>query len=253
MKWNVLAGTIVLSASVCTQSFGLELLDRMLGVGGCCSNGCASAAPACGCDSGSAVDPGCGCDNGCAVDPACGCDSGCAPACGSCATTSCCKGGLLKRLLGNRCKRNCGSCATVTCCDSGCAADPACGCAADPACGCDAGCSAAACCSAPTCCSTKCCREGLLKRLLGNRCKRGCGSCATVTCCDSGCAADPACGCDNGCAAGCSAGCGSSAGAPSHAAGHGNAMPPAPAVDPSAKVPGKLRIMNASARTVVRG
>ena len=39
MKWNVLLGTVVLGLGLCTQSYGFELLDRMLGVNDCgCNN-----------------------------------------------------------------------------------------------------------------------------------------------------------------------------------------------------------------------
>ena len=41
MKWNILVGTLVLSACACTQSYGFELLDRMLGISGCgCESSC---------------------------------------------------------------------------------------------------------------------------------------------------------------------------------------------------------------------
>ncbi len=39
MKWNILLGTVVLGFGLCTQSYGFELLDRMLGVGGGCGCG----------------------------------------------------------------------------------------------------------------------------------------------------------------------------------------------------------------------
>ena len=102
MKRMLFLGALVLSVTVCTQSFGFEILDRMCGKGGksctsCCGeptcgagNGCADA-----CEAGCAADPGCGAGNGCAAGNGCGaepacdagngcCDSGCtsAPACG---------------------------------------------------------------------------------------------------------------------------------------------------------------------------
>ena len=43
MKWNMLLGTMVLGLGLCTQSFGFDLLDRMLGVNG-------GATQKCGCD-----------------------------------------------------------------------------------------------------------------------------------------------------------------------------------------------------------
>ena len=157
MKWKFLVGTLVLSMSISSQSFGFELLDRMLGVSGCCSSGCADAGcaadPSCGCDSG--CDTGCAAPAcGCASDPSCGCDSGCAaaPTCG-CEPVACgCKkscGGLLGKLFA--CKKSCNSCAEPTCgCDSGCATAPDCGCASDPSCGCDSGCAAAPACGCGT-------------------------------------------------------------------------------------------------------
>src|SRR5688572_27419460 len=71
MKWNICIGSLVLALAACTQSFGFDLLDRMLGSSGCgcetscceanrcrvkCAkvrcgngcNGCAKVAPSCG-------------------------------------------------------------------------------------------------------------------------------------------------------------------------------------------------------------
>jgi hypothetical protein len=57
MKWNVLLGTLVLAFGLCAQSYGFDLLDRMLGKGsGCCdpcavqkSDGCKGASQKDGC------------------------------------------------------------------------------------------------------------------------------------------------------------------------------------------------------------
>jgi len=51
MKWNILLGTVVLGFGLCTQSYGFELLDRMLGVGGgdCCQKDHVQDSK-CGCD-----------------------------------------------------------------------------------------------------------------------------------------------------------------------------------------------------------
>ena len=48
MKWSMIVGALVVSASLCTsqQSYGFELLDAMLG-GGCNSCGCEAK---CGCE-----------------------------------------------------------------------------------------------------------------------------------------------------------------------------------------------------------
>ena len=41
MKWNIIIGTLVLGVGLCSQSFGFDLLDRMLGVNGCgCESKC---------------------------------------------------------------------------------------------------------------------------------------------------------------------------------------------------------------------
>lgn len=115
MKWNMLIGSLMLGASLCTPSFGGGLLDRLLGLKGsgcdssCCDSG-AAAAPSCGCEI-NACDPcakkgcgllsklkgpSCGCEiNAC--DP-CGCDSGCGK-----------KKGLLSKLFAKK-----------ACCDTGC-------------------------------------------------------------------------------------------------------------------------------------
>ena len=112
MKWNIVVGSLVLGASLCTPSFGGGLLDRMLGMRGA------------GCDSAC-------CDTGCAAAPSCGCEiSACDPCATACAPAR--HGGLFGRLKGHGC-------------DSGCAAAPTCGCeisacdpcGAAPSCGCE--------------------------------------------------------------------------------------------------------------------
>ncbi|KAA5539869.1 keratin-like protein [Roseiconus nitratireducens] len=81
-------------------------------------------------------------------------------------------------------------------CDTGCAAEPACGCEViEPACGCEVaeptcGCGIVepACGCEPYGCDTGCGhKHGLLAKLFGKH--RGCG-------CDTGCAVEPACGCE---------------------------------------------------------
>ena len=32
MRWNLFAGALIISAGLCSQSYGFELLDRMLGL-----------------------------------------------------------------------------------------------------------------------------------------------------------------------------------------------------------------------------
>ena len=88
MKRMLFLGALVFGVTVCSQSFGFELLDRMLGHKGCtscCEPGCDAGGNGC-------CDPGCGAGNGCA-EPACGAGNGCAePACGAgngCAEPAC--------------------------------------------------------------------------------------------------------------------------------------------------------------------
>ena len=214
MKWNVLSAALVVGVGVCSQSFGFELLDRMLGTG--C--GCApSAAQAC-CEKpcGVAADPGCGC----AVDPGCGCamdaGCGCADACG-------CQSRRRPRLLdslfcGHRCRQNCGCGAGAGC---GCAADAGCGCAADPGCGCAAAATCGCASAGNTCCKRR--HRSLLDSLFCCRSNRG-----------------SSCGCGDGCAAGCAGGCGCG-GAVGGAVEIGETgddapMPPAPMADPAARL-----------------
>ena len=198
MKWNMVFGALVVSVGLCSQSFGFELLDRMLGLNDCGCNTCCTSEPSCGCDKGcepgcaaadasccaAVADPGCGCAAaepacGCAAEPACGCA---APCDSCCATRHCgrskCRGGILSGLHGHLfgcCHKKCckPACNTCNTCNSGCAAEPACGCAAaEPACGCAA---AEPACAAPA----------------------ACGCAAAEPAC--GCAAEPACGCAPAC------------------------------------------------------
>ena len=123
MKWNVILGTLVLGFGLCTQSYGFELLDRMLGVGGCgCDNPCAQKNGCAQKDNGCAQkDPGCtqkgdpkGCaQKGCGIRPLFGrrcCDSkgdpkgGCAQK-GDCCQKGGCGGGLLSRFGGGCCQK----------------------------------------------------------------------------------------------------------------------------------------------------
>ena len=85
MKWNMVFGALVVSVGLCGQSFGFELLDRMLGLNDCgCNSCCNSCEPSCGCDKG--CEPSCcAAEAACAAAPSCGCAAeaacGCAPAC----------------------------------------------------------------------------------------------------------------------------------------------------------------------------
>ncbi len=263
MKWNMIVGALVLGLGLCSNSYGFNLLDSMLGAhgGGCgceASCGCEAVGPGCGCE---AVAPGCGCEapacNSCcskrgglfsrcnksccasACEPACGCEAagpscGCeAAACGSGCCKKRCRRGLLDLFGCNR------GCCKPTCAP---ACEPACGCeaACEPACGCAAACEPA-CCAPKSCCKQRCCRRGLFDGLHGlfdRPCKKCCKSSCRKSC---GCA--PSCGCvaGNGC------------GAVFHGNGNGShadeavPMPPAPMADPSASLPN--RRVNAAAFT----
>lgn len=166
MKLNIAFASLVASVALCSQSYGFDLLDRMLGGSGCgCDVQCCETAVTC-CE----ADPNCGAD---VVDPSCGCQDACDP----CATESCCNKALItinlpkiKLIQIKRCKPAC----ATTCCETepGCAVvDPSCG--ADPSCGCG-----------PAPCS----RKGLLDRIFSRR------HCGKVSCCEATCGAD-ACGC----------------------------------------------------------
>ena len=137
MKRMLFLGALVLGVTVCSQSFGFELLDKMLGHKGCTS--CCEP----GCDAGNGCcEPGCGAGNGCA-EPACGAGNGCCePACDAgagCCEPSCgaakhCRKkhdlfGGLKGLFS--CKKRCKSCCD-SCCEPACGAGNGC---AEPACG----------------------------------------------------------------------------------------------------------------------
>ena len=102
MKIKMMIGTLVLGLGLCSQSFGNNLLDRMLGSNGCgcetncCTTSCckpkcrkpkccepvcapkccvvadptpccAAPAPSCGCD----AAPSCGCENSCCKQKKC--------------------------------------------------------------------------------------------------------------------------------------------------------------------------------------
>ncbi len=205
MKLNILMGSLVLGASLCTPSFGGGLLDRMLGMKG---SGCDSAC----CDTGCSADPSCGCE---VSASACGgCETACAPACKS--------GGLFGCLKKKGCDSGCAAAPSCGCevaspCGSDCGAAPSCGCEMASSCG--GGCEAAPSCgcemSACDPCGSTCKpRRRPLMELIGKMesakrsmfHKKGCDSCG-------GCAEAPSCGCEiascesSGCGAAPSCGC----------------------------------------------
>lgn len=235
MKWNIAIATLVATFTLCSQSYGFDLLDRMLGGSGCgCASSCCEASVSC-CDTG----PACGCD---AVGPSCGCDTGCDTGCDPCAS-SCSKPLITINLpkirpLFKSCNSGCASGCDVSCgCDvvasCGCENTNACGCNTAPSCGCDP------CNSCNSGCRPKL-RLGLLDKIFASR---GCG-CGGG--CEATCGADP-CGCSTGCASwgGSSSDGGEMAPAP-EAEGDSVSLPPTPIVDPSAFVaPGSVyRVSN---------
>jgi len=138
MKRMLFLGALVLGVTVCSQSFGFEILDRMLG---CKKGGTSCTEPSCGAGNGcaDACEPGCGAGNGClggcGAEPGCAAGNGCAePACdagngctdGGCTAAPKCRkkhslfGGL--KGLFDGCKRKHSSCTSASCCG----AEPAC-------------------------------------------------------------------------------------------------------------------------------
>jgi len=271
MKMNILVGSMLLSASLCGQSFGGDLLHRLLGGRGC------GASSSC-CDT-SVSDPSCGaemaapCGSGCGTGPSCGaemaapCGSGCgaAPSCGaeiascdpcSAAPSSCCAprrpilSALKAKLHGLKSKLACKSACAPSCgaeaCDP-CGSAPTCGveiascgsgCGAAPGCGPTCGAEISACdpCGAPSCdsgCGLKIGRRGLLAKIF--KCN---SRCDTFVSCDSGCNSAPASGCSS---------CG---GTPVTAPAAAPMASPAPVVDPHAYMNTKRHVIQASSTRI---
>ena len=110
MKWKLFLGAIVVSMSLCSQSYGAGLLERMLGLkGGCCKSDCCETSC---CE----ADPGCcEADPGCCEEPACCEQDACCDPCNSCCKRRC--GGFLRNLF--KMRRCCGdSCCGDSCCGS---------------------------------------------------------------------------------------------------------------------------------------
>lgn len=220
MKWNIIVSTVVLGFGLCAPSYGFDLLDRMLGAGGC------------GCET-QCCDP-CGPASCCDKGPSC-CDAG--PSC--CQKKSCHRrGGLL------------GGCRSKGCCQKPSCCAPAC----EPSC-CAPVCEPSCCQKVVSCCDPcgdKCGCEPACKP----SCKRPClleriFSCNRKSCCKSSCCDSCTSGC-NGCSVGCTTmGGGKAAPAPAMEGDEMAPMPPAPVVDPSAYLPAKRRVVHAST-TLVR-
>ena len=256
MKLNILVGSMVLSASLCGQSFGGDLLHRLLGGRGC------GASSSC-CDT-SVSDPSCGaemaapCGSGCGAAPSCGPSCGAEIAsCNSCssAPSSCCGprrpllSHLKARLSGLKGKLSCHSGCADACGAPACGAGPSCGaemascgsgCGAAPSCGPSCGAEIAACdpCAAPSCdsgCGRKIGKLGLFAKIF--KCKSGCD---TGSSCDSGCSS---CG---SAPSGCSSCGGTAISAPTSAP----MGAPAPVVDPHAYMNTKRHVIQASSTRI---
>jgi len=240
MKINIVLGSLVLGASLCGQSFGGDLLSRLLGGHGF------GATSSC-CDT-SVADPSCGAEmaSPCGVGPTCGaeiaapCGSGsAAPSCGaeiaSCGAPSCaphrpilahlkCKLGNLKSKLAYK---------------------PACAPSCDPI-GPSCGAEIASPCAAPTCGAEI----------------AACDPCSAAPSCDSGFGGRKHCGllakifsckkksCDEGacdaCATPVAAGCSSCGGTAVSAPMASPMAAPAPVVDPHAYMNTKRHVIQAS-------
>jgi len=203
MKRMLFLGALVLSATVCSQSYGFELLDRMLGHHGCTDSCCEPA-----CDAGAAC-----CEPACDAGAAC-CEPACDAGASSCCEPRCRKKhelfGGLKGLFA-KCKKRHTGCAD-SCCEPACDAGAACcepGCDAGNGC-CEPACDAGAACCEPACdAGSSCCEPrkkhcgpilGFFKAL--HTAKKRHHGCAD-SCCEPGCDAGNGCcepGCDaNGC------------------------------------------------------
>jgi hypothetical protein len=263
MKRMMFLGALVLGVTVCTQSYGFELLDRMLGhhrgcCDSCCEPGCDAGNGCCepGCDAGNGCcEPACGAGNGC-CEPACGAGNGCCePACGA---ASCCGVRKSRDLFGGlkglfeKCRAKhrgcCDSCCDEPDCGAGCC-EPACGAGngcCEPACGAGNGCCEPAC-GAASCCGVRKCRTPIADLLRAIReakkCRRSCcgDSCCGEPDCGAGCC-EPACGAGNGC-------CEPACGADPACNAVMEAAPAAPTPDASAAVKASSKIVAVS-RTV---
>jgi hypothetical protein len=204
MKRMMFLGALVLGVTVCSQSFGFELLDRMLGCKGCTS--CCEPA----CDAGAAC-----CEPACDAGPACcepACDAGvacCEPCCA--ADAGCCGVRKKHHLFGGlkglfeRCKLKHRGCCDNSCCEPACDAGAAC---CEPACDAGAACCEPACDAGVACCEPGCAADagccGVRKKctpirdfLRALHSAKKCGGC--TSCCEPDCSA----GCEPDCSAGC--------------------------------------------------
>jgi hypothetical protein len=215
MKWNILVGSLILGLGICTQGFGFELLDRMIGSCGCESSCCETKC-------GRAHGRGC-CEKKC-CDPAPKC---CAPANGCC-------------------EKKCGArdrgCCEKKCCGNG----NGNGCCEKKCCGRTRGCCEKKCCgngNGNGCCEKKCCGNG-------NGCapKCGCEQKCGKSKCHRGCLLDRIFACNKCCHSHNRCGCESACGGEIEMNGGDDMgpMPPAPVVDPSAFLPSPRTVVSAN-------
>jgi hypothetical protein len=175
MKWNTIFGAMVLALGLSTQSFGFDMLDRMLGANGCgCDTTCCSTpAPACA----APALPTCGAEPLCSAEPTCQ-----AEPVGACCKKKCCGLNLRGILSHRRC------CKPVHCSAPACA-EPNCAAPVAPTCGAEPSCAA----EAPACCNNGCRKPCFLHRLFS--CKHKCCKPVCSTACNAPtCGAEPSCG-----------------------------------------------------------
>ncbi|MBU4271942.1 MAG: hypothetical protein KKE86_00445 [Planctomycetes bacterium] len=270
MRSKTIFGALLVSVALCSQGFGFELLDRMLGLncGGCGDyKACAKVAPCDPCAKVACPDPA-ACENVAACGSTCSkckkcratpvrdlfagmvdlfeckgvtCDANpCDPAnaccpepvtCEKACDPACAKPCKVKKFRKQRCAKVCDPCCPATC-------DPAC----EKVAACDPACEKVAACE-PTCepaCKPKCHKlyrrpvVELLEALFGGRNCR-CGKAA----CGDGC--ETACG---------SGGVAPGVKAPAKAPEKAAPLPMAPKADPSAAVP--TRGIYQASRSLVR-
>ena len=259
MKGKTIFGALLVSVALCSQGFGFELLNNLLGANGGGCGTCAKVAP---CEAVKACPQPAACDPAC--EKACGQNS-----CGKCKK---CRATPVRDLfagLKDLCEaKGCYCEQPKGCCEAakGCCPEPAC----EKVAACNPACEKA--CKKP--CKTKKCRKACGKKT--------CGACCPVAACDPACekvaACEPACektcapkchklyrrpvlelledlfgdckkcgkscgtGCETGCEVGCAAGCGGAApakAAPTTApakAPETAPLPAAPKADPSASI-----------------
>jgi hypothetical protein len=172
MKAKVILGMLLVSAVLAGQSFGLELLNDLLGINNGCSNGCCE--PAC-CEK--ACGPVC-CEKACA--PACCEKTCCEPKCcekACCQPKCCCEPKCCKPACEPACceKECCETCCKSHCdlfaglkglfaCKKGCCEPCGNACCEDTKC----------CAPEPKCCEKQCCEPACCEK---SCCEPTCGTC----------------------------------------------------------------------------